>query len=215
MRFLAMVLALSLMGPLAAATNQPPPEEDQLAQISGDPDEPRRHFRVRDPADLDAEGAEAIYRELKTDMADLYALSGDFMAAAYQRWPRYSSAPYLSKTHGQRYVSNYGNRLAADYGRFEDAGTLPVGAVLAKDSFAATASGEMFPGPLFLMEKMEPGFSNASGDWRYTMIMPDGAVFGVTKGEGAERVEYCIGCHLARERHDHLYFPPESYRRTP
>jgi hypothetical protein len=62
---------------------------------------------------------------------------------------------------------------------------------------------------------MEPGFSNASGDWRYTMIMPDGAVFGVTKGEGAERVEYCIGCHLARERHDHLYFPPESYRRTP
>ncbi len=65
------------------------------------------------------------------------------------------------------------------------------------------------------MEKMAAGFSDDTGDWRYTMIMPDGSLFGVTKGEGAERVEYCIGCHLARERYDHLYFPPEEYRATP
>ena len=215
MRISVLVVVLGLVGTLAAATDQPEPATIQLAQISGDPKEPRRHFRVRDPADLDAAEAEAVYRELKDDMAGIYALSGDAIAAAYQDWPRYSSVPYLSKTHGQRYVSNYGNRLAADYGRFEDAGAFPVGAVLAKDSFAATAAGAIFPGPLFLMEKMQPGFSNASGDWRYTMIMPDGAIFGMTKGEGAERVEYCIGCHLARERYDHLYFPPEGYRRAP
>ncbi|MFP6744807.1 MAG: hypothetical protein VCB77_06430 [Alphaproteobacteria bacterium] len=121
---------------------------------------------MRDPADLNAAEAGAIYRDLRSDMADIYALSGDAMAGAYQRWPRYSSAPYLSKTHGQWYFSNYGNRLAPEYSRFEDAKTMPVGAVLAKDSFAATAAGEIFPGPLFLMEKTPPGFSNASGDWR-------------------------------------------------
>jgi len=91
---------------------------------------------------------------------------------------------------------------------------MPVGAVLAKDSFAA-AAGEIFPGPLFLMKKMPTDFSNASGACRYTMVMPDGAIFGVTKGEGAERVEYCIGWHLACERSDHLSFPLEDYRRVP
>ena len=30
--------------------------------------------------------------------------------------------------------------------------------------------------------------------------------------EDAERVEYCIGCHLAAEHQDHLFFVPEDYR---
>ena len=36
----------------------------------------------------------------------------------------------------------------------------------------------------------------------------------MTGGEGAERVEYCIGCHLAREDLDHLYFVPEERRQS-
>ncbi len=221
MRYSILVVAVGIMavagidGRLGAATDQPNPPTIQLAQISGDPDQLRRHFRVRDPADLNAAEAEEVFGELRGDMAEIYALSGDAMAGAYQKWPRYNSAPHLSKTHGQRYANSFANGLAAGYGAFESADTMPVGAVIAKDSFAATASGDIFPGPLFLMEKVKPGFSNASGDWLYTMIIPDGTVFGVTKGEGTERVEYCIGCHLARERYDHLYFPPKGYRIVP
>jgi hypothetical protein len=59
---------------------------------------------------------------------------------------------------------------------------LPAGSVVAKDSFAVTAAGDVFAGPLFIMEKMSQGFNAASRDWRYTMIMPDGSVFGVTNG---------------------------------
>ena len=164
MRYAILVVAVGIMavagidGWLGAATDEPNPPTIQLAQISGDPDPPRRHFRVRDPGDLTAIEAEDIYGELRGDMAKVYAMSGDALAAAYQKWPRYNSAPYLSKTHGQRY---------------------------------------------------------ASGDWRYTMIMPDGAIFGTTRGENAERVEYCIGYHLARERFDRIYFPPKDYRNTP
>ena len=197
------------------AAPAPDPPRSVIAQISGDPEQPRRHFRVRDPARIGGAEAEAVYRGLAADMAAIYALSGDPLAASYQGWGRYNSAPFLSATHGQRYVNTYANRLARDYGRFEDAGAFPVGAVIAKDSIAITASGEVYPGPLFLMEKMPEGFSNASGDWRYTMVMPDGSLFGVTRGEGAQRVEYCIGCHLARERHDHLYFPPKEFRAVP
>ena len=197
------------------AAGEPDPPRSVIADISGDPDQPRRHFRLRDPGRIGAAEAEAIYRGLAADMADIYALSGDRLAASYQGWGRYNSAPYLSAPHGQRYVNHYANRLARDYGRFEDAGRLPVGAVIAKDSITITADGEVFPGPLFIMEKMPEGFSNASGDWRYTMVMPDGSLLGVTKGEGAQRVEFCIGCHLARERYDHLYFPPKEIRSVP
>ena len=42
---------------------------------------------------------------------------------------------------------------------------------------------------------MAPGFAAETGDWRYTMVMPDGSVFGTTKGEGSERVEFCGSCH--------------------
>ncbi len=184
----------------------------QAVAISGNPDKPRRHFRVRDPARLDGPEANRIYRDLADGLSDLYSLSGVAAAAVYQYWRRYNSSPYLSVTHGQRYVNNYANEAARDYGRFEQSGPLPVGAVIAKDSVALTRDGGIFAGPLFLMEKMEGGFSNATGDWRYTMIMPDGSLFGVTNGKDSARVEYCIGCHLARERFDHLYFPPPEVR---
>ena len=70
------------------------------------------------------------------------------------------------------------------------------------------------PGALFLMEKMPDGFNHASGNWRYTMIMPDGSIFGTTGGVGAKQVQFCISCHLAVEHQDHLFFIPEEYRRT-
>ena len=187
----------------------------QSAAFSGDPDQPRRHFRVRNPARLDPAAASVIYRDMADDLADVYSLSDEKVAAGYQKWRRYNTSPYLSVTHGQRYVNHYANDLARDYGAFEQSGTLPVGAIIAKDSIAVTEDGKAFAGPLFVMEKMPAGFSNATGDWRYTMIMPDGSLFGVTKGKFSNRVEYCIGCHLARERYDHLYYPPPKFRITP
>ena len=179
-----------------------------------DPSGPRRHFRAKDPARLSGDEAERIYDELKEDMAQRYRLSRQPGAANYQRWKRYNRVPYRSTSHGRRFINNYANETAGAYGRFEKAGRLPVGSVIAKDSFAVSKSGVVEPGPLFMMEKMPDGFSYVSGNWRYTMIMPDGSVFGTTKGEGAERVQFCISCHLAVEHQDHLFFIPTRYRRN-
>jgi len=64
-----------------------------------------------------------------------------------------------------------------------------------------------------VMEKMPQGFNPVSGDWRYTMIMPDGSLFGVTNAEGSDRVEFCVTCHkMAGEQTDHLFYIPERYR---
>lgn len=184
----------------------------EMSTISGEPATPRRHFRLRNPQTLDADRAAEIYAVARAAMAIGYPLSGLSTARDYQSWRRYNSAPYLSATHGNHYLNNYANESARAYGDFERAGRLPVGAVIAKDSFSVTETGGILIGPLFIMEKMPQGFNYVSGDWKYTLVKPDGTLFGETNGPGARRVEYCITCHLARERYDHLYFIPSDFR---
>lgn len=177
-----------------------------------DPRNPRRHFRVGDPANLSDVEAEGLYATLKEDMARRHKLSRIAQIADYQKWKRFNRVPYRSNSHGRRYINNYANDIASDYGRFELAGRLPVGSVIAKDSFSVRQTGAASIGPLFVMEKMPSGFNYASGNWRYTMVMPDGSIFGTTRGDGSQRVRFCISCHLAVEHQDHLFLIPKAYR---
>jgi hypothetical protein len=207
---LALIAALPVLNEGGANADKPDPAPS--FGFSGDPNRPRRHFRVPNAAELDPGTARRNYQRLMNDMASGYAISGDPVAKSYRRWRKYNTAPYLSATHGRRFVNNYANAAASAYGKHEKAGVLPKGTVIAKDSLMVADDGSMAAGPLFIMEKMAPGFNYVSGDWRYTMILPDGSLFGVTKGENSERVAFCIGCHLARERFDHLFFVPKAFR---
>lgn len=175
---------------------------------------PRRHFRVENPANLGSADAMTVYNRIAREMQAGYVLSDDPAARHYREWRRFNRAPYRSRTHGNRFINNYVNPVGAEaYGRFGDVGAMPAGTVVAKDSFAVTARGDVFTGPLFLMEKMADGFNPASRDWKYSMIMPDGSYFGVTKGDNAERVEFCISCHeRAGAENDHLFFVPDGNR---
>ena len=180
--------------------------------FSGPPEQPRRHDRVGNPAGLSPAEAEVIYAELRGSILRGYARSGNTTAETFGSWTRYNTAPYRSATHGRRYVNNYANAIAQPYGQGEAGVPLPPGAIVVKDSFTVTTAGDIAPGPLFVMEKMPPGFNYLTGDWRYAMVTADGELAGRTGGPGAERVEFCISCHLAREAQDHLYFVPPAYR---
>jgi len=171
------------------------------------------HFEVVDPAEkLGPDKAEAIYHRMLKRLRAAYALSGERTAGAYARWQRFNLAPYESEQHGGRYLNNYGNTASRAYGRFESAGILPPGAIIAKDSFSVNKDGQVMPGPLFIMEKMAPGFDAKSGDWRYSQIMPDGSILGISKGPGGENMEFCADCHARVTRQDHLFFLPQDYR---
>ena len=174
---------------------------------------PKGHFKVERPADLFPNTAETIYQNIRVEMASGYALARLDNVRRYLTWRRFNKAPYRSATHGARYVNNYSNRVGESYGLFENAGPMPPGTVLLKDSFTATADGAIFPGPMFVMEKMADGFNRASGNWRYTMVMPDGSLFGETNGVSSDNVAFCIGCHAMRAEWDHLFFVPADYRR--
>ena len=127
-------------------------------------------------------------------------------------WGVFNTVAYKSWTHGGRFVNNFANGVAAaSYGTMEEGGAMPVGSVLAKDSFAVTGKGMVVPGPLFVMEKMPGGFNADSEDWRYTLVMPNGKIIGTTDGAGSGNVAFCIDCHVYAER-DSMLFIPEEYR---
>ncbi|MEM7023754.1 MAG: hypothetical protein AAF637_14350 [Pseudomonadota bacterium] len=197
---------------LALLTSLPADDAHQ-ASAQDNFDQPERHFRVERPASLDKGDALVVYQRILDDMVAGYTLSQDPTARRFRGWRRYNLGPYRSATHGERFVNNYANGIAEDYDRLEEIEALPVGSILAKDSFAVTGQGDVFTGPLFLMEKMPAGFNPSSRDWRYSMILPDGTFFGVTNGDNSDRVEFCVPCHAAAgDEMDHLFYVPEGNR---
>ncbi len=152
--------------------------------------------------------AKALYERLHEAMQQAYARSGLEIARIYRSWPRFSTGPYVSATHGGRYVQNYASPDGAEaYGRFEKVGRMPAGAILAKDSFVVQG-GRARPGPLFLMEKLPAGTSPATGDWKYAMVTPDGRLV-----DEPRQVRFCADCHMSAADTDSLFFMPEKYRR--
>ncbi len=180
---------------------------------SDDAAQPKRHFKIKKPAVLTNAEALSIYDNVADQMVRGYAASQEPTAEDYRQWRRYNTAPYRSATHGNRYVNNYANAKAADYAETQTGAKLPPGAVIAKDSFTVTADKAVFAGALFVMEKLAPGTSPRTAEWRYLMILPDGSYFGDTTGDNADKVEFCHGCHERVADNDYLYFLPKKYRR--
>lgn len=173
------------------------------------------HMTIADPASLSGDRAEAVYQAIRYNIRRNYSVSGDPVVTAYQSWQRYNTVPYRSGPHGERFVNNYANRSAARYARFEKLGTMAPGAIIAKDSFTVTKTGQVMTGPFFLMEKKAPGFNSASNDWLFMMIRPDGGLVGITRGRGSDKVAFCAECHnKAPAGQDNLYLLPKKVRRN-
>ena len=170
------------------------------------------HFEFEDAATLTEEQAAETYARIAAELQSRYDLTQFPEVKNYQRWHPAVRNVYQATAHGNRYHNVLVNTLARDYLNYRDAGTLPAGSLVFKDSFTVNKQGEAFPGTLAVMEKMPPGFYPRSGDWRFTLVMPDGSILGRLKGEGSERVEFCVDCHIEAKEDDYLFFPPENYR---
>jgi len=164
--------------------------------------------------DLTAAEAKSAYDCILKEMGQAYGKSGLWVAKTYAGWKRYSKVAYQSATHGNRFVQNYANPQGSRYGRFEKAGKMPAGSYLVKDSFTVSKDGKIGAGPLFVMRKMKAGFNAASGDWKYAMVMPNGAFFGETNGKNSKNMKFCIDCHITvAEDQDSMMFLPENVRK--
>ena len=168
----------------------------------------KRHLKIENPARLKPSESLSVYQSIADELSRGYAASKDKTAMTYRKWRLFNTAPYRSATHGNRFVNNYANEKT--YGK--PGAVMPPGTVIAKDSFTVTSNSAIFGGALFIMEKLAPGTSPGTGDWRYAMIMPDGSFFGDSTGANPGQVKFCYSCHKAKAGDDYLYFLPEAYR---
>ena len=157
--------------------------------------------KVRDGRVLPPNIAEDAFRCLAPRMR--YTKSGHRFSAVYPGWSRRDKGPFLSKLHGSRYVAVYANDLALTTISTAPDAPVQVGAIMATPSFSLNDDGTLDVGPLFILEKMPKGFSTAKGNWRYTVIGPEGDIIGVSKGQNAAEIEFCKKC--TRKSSDSVY----------
>lgn len=171
-----------------------------------------RHMKINNPAALSDEEAELIYGQIQNDLVSAFERSGQSSVKGYTSWRRYNRTPYLSSTHGDRYVNNFANELAIGYDSLKKGDKIQPGAVFAKDGFAVTKEGAVLPGRLFVMEKLTAGSNPQTGDWRYMAVETDGSIIGDSVNDPQNAMEFCHICHKARSSRDFLFYVPPGYR---
>ncbi len=165
--------------------------------------------------DIRGPEAQALYDCISDSLYKSFQGSGVKEAAEYRDWSYASTSPYLSATHGSRFVVNLINDIGKKaYLDFLDQGLkMPVGTIAAKESFTIDRTGKVKRGPLFFMEKAERGALPDTNDWKYTLILPNGKVMGVTGTETGVKVKFCHDCHAAvADTQDSMLYLPEEYR---
>ena len=163
--------------------------------------------------DLTADQAAAVYDCMKAEMLAGYSKGPKRWIKAeyvkdYRGWTAASTAPAAPGVHGDRFLMTYVNDAGADaYLAFAEEGVdMPVGTVVAKESFTIGKGGKAKAGPLFLMEKAAKGASPQTNDWYYMMVSAGGAPVAVPV------VQACHGCHAGYEDTDGMGYPEESVR---
>ena len=158
--------------------------------------------------DLNDEQVQALYDCIKGKLRDGYAAKGGTNTKEYQSWKNASTLPAVNGTHGKRFLMTFVNDAGyAEYTKFlEERGPMPVGSIIAKESFNVSKKGKVKSGPLFFMEKVAAGGdADQYGNWVYSAFTPKGKVMKIKQ-------KFCHDCHANFEDQDALGYPGEDHR---
>ena len=150
-----------------------------------------------------------LYECIKGALREGYTSQGDELATAYQSGGSSATVPGGVGNHGSRFLTTFVNDTGyLEYVRFKDEGAkMPVGTVIAKESFNVNKKGKVKRGPLFFMEKVAAGEADEFGNWVYSALQPKGKVMNI-------HPSFCHNCHTNFEDQDSLGYPEEDYRIT-
>ncbi len=128
----------------------------------------------------------------------------------YQSWKNTSTQPAATGSHGNRFLMTFVNETGyAEYVKFSEErakNAMPVGSILAKESFNLSKKGKVKKGPLFFMTKVAAGGdADKFGSWVYTAFSPKGKQMKIKQG-------FCHGCHKGFEDQDSMGYPDEEFR---
>lgn len=164
------------------------------------------------PDDLTYDEAKTVHDCLKPSLYEGYNQGGKRWIPAdyvkdYQSWGAANTAPANPGFHANRYLSTYVNEVGFEtYVQYAENPTVPVGTVIAKESFSISDGGEASKGPLFFMEKVAEGVSPETDDWYYMMVSAEG------QPQAVNVVSACHECHSGFSDTGNMGYPVEEVR---
>lgn len=159
-------------------------------------------------ADLEEADVDRLYECIKAPLAEGYAKEGDEVAKAYRSWGITATRAAAPGAHSNRLLITFANDVAFDdYMLFrEDGGfSMPVGSILAKESFSVSKKGKPRKGPFFTMTKVAAGEADEYANWVYGALLPNGKIMKIKQS-------FCHDCHAAFEDQDFLGYPDTDVR---
>ncbi len=147
--------------------------------------------------------AQALYMAVGWKMVEEWEKSQNEIVSEYTEWKRYNFVPFqIGKYTGGHYVNLYANDKVDKWGNFN---RMPTDTILVLESFHGDGNRTGFTarwkaGELVILEKMEKGFSAATGDWKITRIDDKGNAADITKERGAKS--------------NYLFAIPDEYKKT-
>ena len=170
------------------------------------------HAKCTAPAaadDLTDEQVVEIYDCIREKLRAGYAKSDNEWAKEYTTWGATASRPANPGPHGGRFLNTFVNEVGLEeYLKFSDEreeNPMPVGTIVAKESFKVNKKNAVKKGPLFFMEKVAAGTADEYGNWVYTAIQPNGKPVKASQ-------KFCHDCHGAFSDQDALGYPDEDVR---
>ena len=158
-------------------------------------------------SDLSGPEVQAIYDCIRDSMIKGYQKGGDEVAMAYTGWKAASKLPAAPGWHGERFLMTFVNDIGyATYTEFNDEDAkMPVGTVVAKESFKINKKLQVKRGPLFIMTKVGDAEAPDTGGWIYGGILPNGKKMKFKQS-------FCHDCHGNWDTQDSLGYPLEEVR---
>ncbi len=160
--------------------------------------------------DLTNEQVVGLYDCIKSKLREGYAQNGGENTKEYQSWKNASTQPAATGTHGNRFLMTFVNETGyTEYVKFSEdrkENPMPVGSIIAKESFNLSKKGEVKKGPLFFMTKAAAGGeAEKYGNWVYAAFSPKGKQMKIKQG-------FCAGCHQGFEDQDAMGYTDEEFR---
>jgi hypothetical protein len=156
-----------------------------------------------DVLDFEPDQIDALYACVSDTLAENYAKEGHEIGSVYREWNAAATGPFAPGPHGNRFLNTFANDIAfepyVEYGYGDDF-AMPVGSILAKESYKLRNNGTPRPGPLFIMTKVAAGEADDYGNWVYSGVQPNGKTMGVNQS-------FCHDCHVAYADQDSLGYP--------
>ena len=163
----------------------------------------------KDVFDFDDDEVAALYACVVDDLEAGYGAEGHEVGAVYRTWGAGATGPAVPGVHGERFLNTFINEVGfeqyIEYAYGDDF-AMPVGTVIAKESYKLRNDGTPRLGPLLIMTKVEAGTeAEEFGNWVYSGVQPNGKTMGVKQS-------FCHDCHSAYADQDSLGYPLDHVR---